>query len=216
MNILIDRDHRDQLHKVFHTDTNGNLLLPGDTIIGKESDFENRYKDEYSNKGPWVVENTEPSVIEINDNRYSIRHLDNNRAYQSNVPLNINGEKNWAIEAELKTIDQPISNQFGLVYGMNHTTGDKHLFYIDCNHQTMDIVSIDSGKVIWHLDRRRTLSIQKDCNIMRVECIDQFWYYYINSYLVFCQPSLKLQGNYFGYAMDGAVHFESNYFKINW
>ena len=156
MNILIDRDHRDQLHKVFHTDTNGNLLLPGDTIIGKESDFENRYKDEYSNKGPWVVENTEPSVIEIINNSYSIRHLNNNRAYQSNVPLNINGEKNWAIEAELKTIDQPITNQFGLVYGMNHTTGDKHLFYIDCNHQTMDIVSIDSGKVIWHLDRRRT------------------------------------------------------------
>ena len=133
--IYIDREHREELQAALLSDKEGNLLLPASQMIGKETDFHRNFKDEFKRAGPWVEEKTRISDLSISDSTYYIKHKDKEKSYFVYVPLAIDGKLNWAIETKISMLHLADSSKYGLTFGMDEVNGNKHLFYIDCNHK---------------------------------------------------------------------------------
>ncbi len=214
--IYIDREHREQLQAAILSDVEGNLLLPAKQMMGKEEDFHRTFRDDFKRAGPWVEEKTRVSALYISDSTYFIKHKAKKKSYFVFVPLAIDGKLNWAIETQLSNRNLPDSSKYGIVFGMNEQTGSKHVFYIDCNHKLLNIASYENEGHRIIVDNKVCKTIEETDNVMRIESIDKFWYYYVNEHLVYCEPARELYKDKFGIGIDGAGSISSDYFQIQW
>ncbi len=217
MGLIVDRKNRLTLYKAFKNDTEGNMVFPGKNIMGKERDFENTFTDNFESNGPWVIGNTKEYSMSISAGKYLIKNKSEKAAHYSYVPMGgIENNKNWGIEASLQSIEISNDQSFGLVYGMDETSNDKNVFFIDPINKTFSIIAFEDEK--WNIteSRKNCEVVNKDNNTIRVENIDQFWYYYINDSLVYCKPAGKLFEKKFGFGVDGDGTISVKYFKVHW
>jgi hypothetical protein len=214
--IYIDRNHREELQAAILIDLEGNLILPAKQMMGKDEDFHRTFRDDFKRAGPWVEERTRVSDLYISDSSYYIKHKDKKKSYFVFVPLAIDGQLNWAIETQLSKRNLPDSSKYGLVFGMDEETGNKHLFYIDCNNKLLSIANVETVGQKLTINNRPCKAIDNNDNVLRIECIDEFWYYYVNDHLVYCEAARKLYKDKFGIGIDGSGSISSDYFQIQW
>ncbi len=217
MEIHIDRQHKAALQTAILADQAGNLLLPAQNIMGQDQDFTNSYTDHFKKRenSPWVVGKTERYTMSMRKEQYLIQHHLADQAHYSHVPLAIYQDSNWGIEAKIEYIagSSDEDANFGFCYCMGQ---GYHVFYIQPQQQSFSIGSYFKHQWEIRLNDHPSKAIQSIQNTLRVECLDDYWCYYINNFLVYCEPKSYFFGSNFGFAIEGQAKIAADYFKIQW
>lgn len=213
---MIKLSEKTKLKEQFEADIHGLYLVDGTPFLGKATDFEKSFTDDFSGKGPWALGNNESFEGKIENGHYYLNQKLVNRVFYSYVPMAIKADKNWAIEASIEALSTKEGNGFGLVLGKNQESDGGSVFFINplekrfwiAHHNGKDWYDEINGHLFRLMDEKT--------NILRVENLEGHWQFFINSYLVYICPTQALYGDAFGFAFHGQATIQADYFKIQW
>ncbi len=170
--------------------------------------------DDFSGKNSgWYVKRQSDHYAYINNGKYFIKSPNKTRLFISGLQTFIDYRKNFSIETSVKYLGGPRNKGYGIIFGSRGVQYG-YLFLITKNQYFS--IGVQIGNKYYKIARwTKSKAIKPtDYNILRVEKTGILLRFYINDKPVYTTQFLGFFGQYHGYALQGGVAIESDYFKI--
>lgn len=173
--------------------------------------------DDFSdNRNSWAMANDNEREMKIDNGKFRIKGISNERSYKSTLDFNVNANQDFTLSVTTKWVEGIKNKAFGLVYCGNASFTSHCDFTISANG-SYTISYYDAGG--WKDTKAWTESsfVNQDNspNILSIKKAGNYISFYINDHAVETIPFDGGYGSVFGLRADGAQTIDFDNFTLN-